>query len=149
MPLLRMSRKNVPSLWEKHGNAGKTRTPEYVSWSAMLTRCFNSDSNSYPDYGGRGISVCDRWTNSFKTFLKDMGKRPDGCSLERIDNNGDYCPENCRWATKKDQSRNQRTSIMVTHDDKTQCITAWAEELGADDAAIRRRIGRGWSLQDA
>ena len=90
---------------------------EYYTWSRMRTRCYNQNLPYYGEYGGRGIKVCDRWLPvgiGFKNFLEDMGKRPNGCSLDRIDVNGDYCPENCRWATKSVQSYNRRSQKHST-----------------------------------
>jgi len=92
---------------------------EYRAWNLMKRRCFNNNTADYSKYGGRGICVCDRWKNSFSNFLKDMGKRPEGCSLDRIDVNGDYCPENCRWATWNQQQRNRRNNR------EEPCIYPW------------------------
>lgn len=87
-------------------------TPEYYTWRAMKNRCLNKKTDNYKHYGGRGITVCDEWVNSFICFHKDMGSRPKGMSLDRIDNNKGYSKENCRWASSIIQGRNQRTSSL-------------------------------------
>jgi hypothetical protein len=87
-------------------------TPEYHSWAAAKSRCTNEKSKDFPNYGGRGIRMCDRWLNSFKNFFADMGPRPDGTSIDRIDNDGNYEPGNCQWASRVQQNRNQRKKII-------------------------------------
>lgn len=96
----------------------------------MKYRCYDSNSNRHQSHGGRGVIVCDRWVRSFSAFLEDMGERPEGKSIERIDNDGPYCKENCKWATDKEQARNRRSSLIVTYRDKTCTLAELAEDLG-------------------
>ena len=135
----------------RHGHAaahgGKSR--EYLTWRAMRGRCNNPNDPAYPRYGGRGVAVCDRW-DRFENFLADMGPRPDGASLDRWpDNDGDYEPGNCRWATRKEQGRNMRSNNMLTARGQTLCIKDWADRLGVDPGTIRHRIRKGWSVEKA
>jgi hypothetical protein len=124
-------------------------SPEYRTWSGMHTRCSNQSDKNFARYGARGITVCDRWS-AFEAFLADMGPRPSlSHSIERNDNDGNYEPGNCRWATKKEQSRNQRSAHLLTVDGRTQCVAAWAEELGIKSDTVRKRLGRGYALADA
>jgi len=115
--------------------------PEYKVWRGMIERCINSKSNAWHRYGGRGIKVCEAWRNSFQLFLFHMGHRPAaGYSLDRIDNDGDYEPGNCRWATRKQQHRNKSNNRFVSDGQRTQTISAWAEELGMIHHAVCSRL---------
>jgi hypothetical protein len=135
---------------QKKTKHGLRKFAEYSVWFNMKSRCLNSRNKRYQDYGGRGIRVCERWLdsdNGLTNFIADMGPRPsDKHTIDRIDNDGDYCPENCRWATGFEQSRNKRTNAMLTHNGKTQCITDWAEELGISRSTLRGRLKSGLEL---
>jgi len=121
--------------------AGLSRSPEYRAWQHMKSRCSNPRHHQYPRYGGRGIRVCARWLASFADFLDDMGPRPSPRhSLERRDNDGPYCPENCTWATAVQQMRNRRNTRFVT---VTMPLAAWAEQAGLRYHTFLRRLDRG------
>jgi hypothetical protein len=112
----------------------------------MLFRCQNPSAKGYENYGGRGISVCERWKD-FTAFYEDMGDPPSGTSIDRIDNNGNYEPSNCRWATVTEQARNRRTNKILSFRGKDKCIAEWAECLGLTVNAIRNRLRVGWSVE--
>lgn len=131
-----------------HGLSG---TPEYEIWQAMLKRCAPG-SPRYESYGDRGITVCERWRDSFENFLADMGPRPKGkrngraiFSIDRIDNERGYEPGNCRWTTATPQARNARSNVEITHGGVTLCLSAWAERLGVSYSTLTWRRYRGWS----
>lgn len=126
----------------KHGQAN---TRYYKAWHAMLERCNNPNNKFYSYYGGRGIKVCDRW-HAFENFASDMGPREPGMTIDRVDNNGNYEPDNCRWASRKTQQNNRRACRMVTLRGKTQSLTMWCEELGIPRGTVRSRLNRGWDL---
>lgn len=115
----------------------------------MKNRATNRNDPHWKWYGGRGIKVCKAWLNSFDAFLADMGECPEGLTLERIDNNGNYEPGNCKWATQKEQTRNQRRSRILTLGPRTQCLASWAEEAGIGESVIRGRLSRGWTIEQA
>lgn len=125
----------------KHGHgsyvAGVSRT--YKSWQEMRARCNNKRSISYPNYGGRGISICARWSE-FENFLADMGERPEGKSLDRIENNGNYEPNNCRWATSKEQNNKRRQCRYIEYLGRIQTIAQWCDELGLNYPRTYNRI---------
>jgi len=121
----------------------------YRSYIGILSRCFNKRDPLYKDYGGRGIQVCESWSRSFINFLKDMGERPKGLSIDRIDNDGNYEPENCRWATIKQQIRNRRCTVVVEWDGKPVCLGDLCDQKEMPRDLIYRRMIRGWSLEKA
>lgn len=124
---------------------GMTGTPEFVSWTCAINRCHNPKDEHYPNYGARGIVVCERWRESFENFYADMGTRPQGMTLDRFpDVNGPYSPENCRWATNVEQSNNKRNNRYVTRDGRTQTIAQWAREFGIYDSLVSKRRAAGW-----
>jgi hypothetical protein len=130
-----------------HGRSG---TPEHSSWKQMRQRCLNPKNNAYDRYGGRGIVICQRWLDSFADFYADMGPKPSPKhSIERRENDGNYEPGNCYWATPKQQNRNTRKNVMLTFDGRTQCIGAWAEELGMGLRTLWTRLNDGWSVERA
>lgn len=128
---------------------GRSYDPIYNVWQRMIARCYGRYSDSFANYGGRGITVCERWRNSFEAFLVDMGERPEGTQLDRIDNEKGYSPENCRWATIKQQNRNRRGNRFLTLNGRTLTVAGWAEELGLRVGNVYSRLSRGKSVEEA
>lgn len=122
---------------------GLSRGRTYSSWHAMRERCLNQEHEAFYRYGGRGIGICDEWINDFEKFIGDMGERPKGTSLDRIDNDKGYSKDNCRWVTRKQQCRNKRDNVLLTFNGKTQCVSAWADEIGLKACTLFRRIHDG------
>lgn len=122
---------------------------EHSSWRAMRYRCEDPKSPSFKHYGGRGIAVCQRWRDSFDAFYADMGPRPDGTTLDRIDSNGNYEPGNCQWAQHKDQHRNKRGTLVLEAYGETLTLAEWAEKVGVRADTIKNRLLRGESVQMA
>ena len=118
----------------------------YYSWQGMKNRCYNTNSQDYSLYGARGINVCDEWKDSFETFVSDMGEKPEGMSLDRIDVNGDYTPKNCRWADDVTQANNKRFNIIITYMGETKPLGIWARELGVSLGVLYRRLNSGWPI---
>ncbi len=127
--------------------------PYFQVFHSMKARCQNERHRFYKDYGGRGITVCERWMKprgeGLKNFIADMGDRPPDYTLERIDNNGGYSPENCKWASKKDQARNRRGNVFYSLNGVTKTISQWAELAGISGSAITDRIKAGYPLDKA
>lgn len=125
---------------------------EYSSWGSMRRRCTNPKDKAYKDYGGRGIKVCNRWMFSFKNFIQDMGRKPKGYSIERINNNGNYEPSNCKWATQEEQNNNKRGGFRcryLTFGGKTLNLVGWSRVTGLPYTTITKRLALGWSLEKA
>lgn len=132
-----------------HGHAsGGKQSPTYVAWHSMHRRCSDEKHVSFHNYGGRGITVCAEWKD-FEAFLRDMGERPKGMTLDRIDSNGNYCKGNCRWVSMKENSNNRRNNRMVTLHGKTHTVAQWAALTGIKESTIRARLHRGASDEDA
>lgn len=128
---------------------GRSKTRAYRIWSGMYTRCFNSKSENFRDWGARGVTLCDRW-RQFENFLADMGEPPTSKhQIDRIDVNGNYEPSNCRWATQTEQQRNTRRNRYLTAHGETYCVSQWAEITGINQLLIARRSRRGWSDEEA
>lgn len=135
-----------------HGESrGRKPSPELRVWAGMKQRCLNPNYHSFSDYGGRGIQVCDRWRGKegFAHFLADMGRRPDGHSIEREDNDGNYEPSNCRWATNKQQGNNRRSNVVLCARGQSKTVVQWAREIGVSPHLIYGRLSKGWTVEDA
>ena len=129
---------------------GVRNTSTYRSWAAAKQRCTNPNNKRYKDYLGRGITMCPEWLNSFEAFYKDMGDCPEGMTLDRIDNNGNYEPSNCRWATDREQANNKRNNHLLTYQGRSQSIQKWSRETGINQGTICNRVNRlGWSDAEA
>ena len=128
---------------------GKTGTRTYDTWRSIKERCCNPSSKDWANYGGRGISICDQWNLSFTNFLADMGERPEGMSIDRIDNNAGYTKENCRWASQITQGNNRRTCVYIDFNGKSQSIADWSREVGIERKTLEYRIRTGWDAERA
>ena len=128
---------------------GMSHTPTHRSWLAMRARCTDPAVDAYPHYGGRGITVCDRWMGSFEEFLEDMGMRPDGTTIERIDSDGNYAPGNCRWATKTEQIRNRRNTRLVRVNGTEVTLAEACVTAGLPYTLVHTRMRRGWTAERA
>ena len=136
--LTRRAEKDWPSL-----------TPEYNSWRAMRSRCLFKSHEAYDRYGGAGITICDRWKNSFENFKADMGDRPEGTTLNRIDNTKGYFPENCTWSSYEEQANNRKNNVYLELDGEKKTISQWSRELGIPKSTIQNRLLRGWSEEES
>jgi hypothetical protein len=127
---------------------GKSKMPEYWIWQRMKQRCFDANTAEFSHYGARGITVCQRWM-TFEDFYADMGPRPYGMTVERINNDLGYGPENCRWATRRDQAVNRTMTQWITHNGETLCMSDWAKKSGVSKALLHYRLNAGWPIEKA
>lgn len=143
--------KGVSNSSYKHGQASRRgQSKEYRAWAEIKQRITNPKAENYKYYGGRGIEVCPQWVNSFEVFLNDVGRAPSPShSIDRIDVNGDYSPENCRWATKAQQMSNMRSNKFLTYDDMTFTQAEWGRKTGLGSLIILKRLKRGWTIERA
>lgn len=135
------------ALFKTHGFT-TTHNKEYTTWRDMMDRCYNSKNPYYHYYGGRGIGVSKEWIK-IENFIQDMAPRPNGFSLERIDNNSGYSKENCKWASQKEQCRNTRRNRYFTINNETLCLSEWAERYGIPYSTVKYRIYSGYTIQKA
>ena len=134
---------------QRNTTHNKSKLPGYAIWKNIRTRCYNTKTKVYKNYGGRGIELCERWQD-FSKFLDDLGSRPTPKhSVERKDNNGNYCPENCCWATRKEQGRNQRSNRPLEFKGETHIMIEWAEKLNIPAYVIHDRLKLGWTVERA
>ena len=137
----------------KRGNPihNQSKTRLYAIRAKMIRRCYIENEPAYHNYGERGIKMCIEWKNSIESFIKWAYENgySDGLTIDRIDNDGDYCPENCRWVDYKQQSNNRRSNRMYTYNGKTQNLKQWCEEFGLPYPRIHRRIKLGWDFEEA
>jgi len=133
-----------------HGATRNRRvTPEFKSWSSAKRRCGNPKDAAYGAYGGRGVTFCAHWRHDFSAFLKDMGPRPAGTTLDRKDNDGNYEPGNCRWATRRMQANNRRSSRRLTSGEQTLTVAQWSRVTRIPQGTIRSRLRMGWTVERA
>lgn len=134
---------------KKHGhNSRGNPSKTYTTWSSMIQRCQNPKERSYSRYGGAGITVCKRW-QKFENFLADMGVKPDGLTIERIDSKKGYSPNNCKWATVMEQNRNRKNTRFFTYDGRTQTLSEWSREFKINPDTLSSRLKLGWSFSKA
>ena len=132
-----------------HGHyVGGKKSPTYTSWCKMLERCRQPNRDHAEYYQAKGITACDRWLK-FENFLADMGERPDGKTLDRIDNDRGYEPSNCRWASPAEQVRNRCHTVWLDHDGRRLCMKDWAKEIGISYWTLKSRLKLGWSAEKA
>ena len=136
--------------FSKYKYCSRKNIKEYQCWKNMLRRCYDEESDHYKYYGRVGIRVCDRWVESFDNFMEDMGKKPDGMSIDRIDLRGDYCPENCRWASSITQANNKSNNRYFEYNGESLTIPELARKYGIKEGTIRSRVyARKMTIEEA
>lgn len=152
--ITKRKQKSCGCLWSEVGDRtrthGMTHTPIYSVWRGIIKRCTLTTNYNYSEYGGRGIKICERWL-TFENFYEDMGDRPDWATggIERLDNDGDYCPENCVWADRFQQQNNTRKTKRITLNGRTMTVAQWTRELNLPKELIGDRLRRGWDAHSA
>jgi hypothetical protein len=143
-------KRTPPNKTHGHRRAGLNgrMSPTLISWNCMMDRCYEPKTNRYENYGGSGIRVCKRW-HSFINFLEDMGCRPEGYTLDRLDHSKGYSKENCKWSTRTEQNRRKRTNVRITAFGVTRCISEWMELGSVKAESIKRRLKAGWTPEEA
>lgn len=138
--------RRIEMICAKKKEHGLSRTPIYMVWRSMIRRCYDPKHHAYAGYGGRGLTVCAAWLDSVTHFVEDMGPRPPGATLDRTDNMAGYSPDNCRWATRKEQANNRRCCRFLAHGDIRLTVAQWAERQGICENALRQRLRHGWPV---
>lgn len=143
-----LRKQNAKKLFTKHGKSGKRI---YMIWAGVKTRCYNKTRKYYKYYGGRGITMCDEWKDDFQAFYNWSMSNGynDNLTIDRIDVNGNYEPNNCRWVTMKQQNRNSRHNIKSTYNNETHCLSEWCEILGLNYNNVKYRLYNNWSIERA
>lgn len=133
----------------RHRKHGMRKTKTWNCWQLIKARCLNTKNQYYYLYGGRGIEICDKWLNSFENFLADMGEKPDGKSIDRIDTNGNYDPKNCRWSDAYEQANNTRTNVKIEYNGEILTLSQWARRMNLQIQTLSYRLKQGWPIEDA
>lgn len=139
---------NLEVLRNRAVTHGMSKTRTYESYLGMIKRCYDPEHNRFPRYGGRGIKVCDRWLESFENFLEDMGECPSAMSLDRVDNDGDYCPQNCKWSSATEQARNRVSNRTLEYGGMSKTVAEWGEYTGLGWSTLNGRLQNGWNVED-
>jgi len=144
--------KSMTNAMQTHGDSSKNiKATEYNSWAGMKQRCYNKNNIRYPEWGGKGVTVCDRWLNSYEAFLEDVGRKPaPHYTLDRYPNKtGNYEPNNVRWATPKQQSNNTARNRNIEHDGEVRTLAQWADKYKIQPATLSSRLRHNWDLKEA